>query len=35
VGEGDTELLLDREKTDRAHRKMAVYKDKRGNLMLG
>jgi hypothetical protein len=28
-------LSLDREETDVAHRQMAVYKGKEGNLMLG
>ena len=34
-GGGDKGLSLDREETGVAHRKMAVYKDKRGNPEFG
>lgn len=35
VLEQDKGLPLDREKTDMAHRQMAIYKGKRRNLVLG
>ena len=35
LSQWDKGLSLDREETDVAHRQMAVYKGKEGNLMLG